>query len=275
VARSAPSACRPVTGSWSGRGTGHPSARSLTSCGPIPTAHGRSWRPTSGPPTTSPASTPLTGSRSCPSGGRRRRVRCRCAPVRSRSTWRRGARRPTAHGRRGARHQSARNRRVVPGQGLALDPRRLRPHRGREPRKARPRPTPAARGLQRTASPTRHHRRRRADPAPTARPAPRRRAPAGLSHEANPGTRASTSRSTRLAGSCFGACGSDRRPPSPARCRLSLLAAGSPDPCQGDNWRLLVVAPRRNNNSPQPRASRVSQSAGCGVSGRWRAIVQG
>jgi hypothetical protein len=163
VARSAPSACRPVTGSWSGRGTGHPSARSLTSCGPIPTTRGRSWRPTSGPPTTSPASTPLTGSRSCPSGGRRRRARCRCAPVRSRSTWRRAAgdaspcpgrggspggsraRRPTAHGRRGPRHQPARNRGVVPGQGLALDPRRLRPHRGRGPRKARPRPTPAAR----------------------------------------------------------------------------------------------------------------------------------
>jgi hypothetical protein len=240
VARLAPSACRPVTGSWSGRGTGHQSACSLTSCGPIPTTRGRSWRPTSGPPTTWPASTPLTGSRSCPSGGRRRRVRWRCAPVLSRSTWRRatpppapavvvhqvgrGARRPTAHGRRGPRHQPARNRGVVPGQGLALDPRRLRPHRGREPRKARPRPTPAARGLQRTASPTRHHRRRRADPAPTARPAPRRRAPTGLSHEANPGTRASTSRSTRLAGSCFGACGSDRRPPSPARCRLSLLS---------------------------------------------------
>ena len=91
MARLAPSACRPVTGSWSGRGTGHQSARSLTSCGPIPTTRGRSWRPTSGPPTTSPASTPLTGSRSCPSGGRRRRVRWRCAPVLSRSTWPRAA----------------------------------------------------------------------------------------------------------------------------------------------------------------------------------------
>jgi len=190
----------------------------------------------------------------------------------------RGARRPTAHGRRGPRHQPARNRGVVPGQGLALDPRRLRPHCGRGPRKARPRPTPAARGLQRTASPTRHHRRRRADPAPTARPAPRRRAPAGLSGRARPrgetrvrGVDVEIHTARRLLLRC---CGSDRRPPSPARCRLSLLAAGSPDPCRSDNWRLPVVAPRRDNNSP-PRASRVSQSAGCGVSGRWRAIVQG
>ena len=142
MARLAPSACRPVTGSWSGRGTGHQSARSLTSCGPIPTTRGRSWRPTSGPPTTSPASTPLTGSRSCPSGGRRRRVRWRCArssrgrpggerratpppaPAVVVHQVGRGARRPTAHGRRGPRHQPARNRGVVPGQGLALDPRR-------------------------------------------------------------------------------------------------------------------------------------------------------
>src|ERR671911_3200557 len=87
----------------------------------------------------------------------------------------RGPDRPAAHGRRRPRHEPAGGRGVVPGESLALDPRRPGTHRWRRPGTSRAATASAASGLQRTAAATEHHRRCRPPP-----PAPRDASPPRL-----------------------------------------------------------------------------------------------